>query len=1831
MMRDGIKTLSEMIMAGGRETQKGITFVNGAKENQKYFVSYCDLYQMALHRLGVLQKIGVLAGDKVVFQIIDNKEFVISFWSCILGGIIPVPIAVGENEAKTKKLFNVMDIILDAYIIADMCTINKLLDMDQSFYNRKYRKRMEQRTICLESKIGGAINGTIFESKEEDTAFIQFSSGSTGNPKGVVLSHANLIANLTDIISKANITTLDSTLSWLPLTHDMGLIGFHLVPMFAEINQYIMPTELFARNPILWMEKIDEYRTTLISSPNFGYKLFLSFLDRAQKRNTDINWDLSCIRLIFNGAEPISVETSTEFMNRLEKYGLDRCAMYYVYGMAEACLGVTFPKAGNEHRSHTVNIHSLSIGNRAEFLHTGDRKSGTLLLADCGSELECITIKIADKEGNELPEGCVGRIHIRGKNVTHGYFNLKKYTDSVIDGDGWLNTGDIGLKYEGSLLVTGREKDIIIINGINYYASDIEELCEKKLGIRPGKIAACSIREKSLGNESLAIFLSHSGKNFEKFKESALEVRRLLVHALGVEVGYVLPIADLPKTTSGKVQRFRIVEQYNLHLFDEIIDELYGNQIESNQQVTLPINRELEAKLCEIARKVLEIKGIDPDSSIHELGLSSLKLLQLQEAVEKQYPGSIKVSDFYQYDTIREIAEFIFGRTGVQEKTKDNDSKKNMDKRIAITGIDVKLPGADNIDELRTIFCGDMDVKSMLSELRAKDVVNNFPDAKKMGFSEGYYLDRIDTFDWEFFGITPREAALLNPAQRIFLQSAYRAIQDAGYTEDMIRNTETGVYLGYMSDYDNYKYKEIIMETGEKEDKELSVAGNLSSIIPGRLSYYLNLKGPSMLVDTACSSSLVALYMASQAIINGDCTGAVVGGIRIKVNPARENAKLGIESESNVLKAFDDSADGTVEGEGCISIFIKDYQKAKADGDLIYAVILGGAVNQDGKTASITSPGVNAQCEVLQKAWKISGISPEQLEYIEAHGTGTKVGDIIELEGIRKAFEKHTKKKQFCALGTAKGTFGHTYDLAGLLGVVRVVLQLRYKELYPTANIKIPNSKFDFMNAQIWINDQYQPWTCLDKRIAGISAFGFSGTNCHMVLQEEEIDEKSCQKGKSEILYITARSGISLRNIIGAYTEKLKWYGKDKYTSFCYTVNRYAEKFREYRVMIEAENYLDMIGKMERTVRYLDGLGEIEKGIILAFPKEMIGKPDQNHPQYDLAASLLAGKPIEWKVAEKKCSRVRIPGYEFQNTRVWYTADKVYEKNKMSSLPDTHQFGWKEIKLWNHPIQKTRNYVISASDDMGQADLEIFRGFKHFNVKNIENLWNEFLQQKLTEAAHIVYIPVRKTSSSIEELQSFINRDIFQLISVLKELDRQKNITFTIMLKNSFQIFEGEVVIPEYAMMAALIRNISIEMPQIKFCILDYSESAEDEAVYKALMNCERLMLSVRGNKYFIPSILETRADVDKKYKGLIRNGNYLITGGNGVVGSFLAHYLSKEYEANVILVGRSKSAEINTEKLDRKKVIYISCDISNQDAVHELMAHLKNMEITLNGVFHLAGISGNGILLKKTAKQIEEVAAPKVYGTFNLLNALKKNSLDFFMTFSSGMTVFPDFGQADYVMANQYMDAVAESASIYNQRILSVDLPVVYGEGMAEQNNYDNHIIYPMELNCIPDTIEMILTHFTGRLLLGSWRDNENKEIYLKKYGYFNKSKGTNLQTHKKVHVKSRNEMKKLLLDMIKHATGLNALQEDENFLTKGVDSLLIVRIHKQIEEMFPGKLSVSQMFTINTVDMLAEILYEGTEKENDGFAEQIENWYQMIDKGEMSVEDMAEQVALL
>jgi polyketide synthase PksN len=606
--------------------------------------------------------------------------------------------------------------------------------------------------------------------------------------------------------------------------------------------------------------------------------------------------------------------------------------------------------------------------------------------------------------------------------------------------------------------------------------------------------------------------------------------------------------------------------------------------------------------------------------------------------------------------------------------------RREIREPIAIVGMSGMFPGAGNLEEfwlrlwngedlIREIPGERFEWRRYYGDPRRP---GNYMDSKWGGF-----MEEVDRFDAAFFGISPREAEYMDPQQRLFLQTAWRTIEHAGYAPGRLAGTKTGVFVGVATN----DYAELLGKQNEDIEAHMSTGG-AHCLLPNRISYLLNLLGPSEPVDTACSSSLVAVHRAVQAIEAGDCELAVAGGVNVLLSPSPFIAfsKAGMLSKQGQCRAFGAGADGYVRGEGCAAVLLKRLSQAEADGDTIWGLIRGTAVNHGGRARSLTAPNPKAQAELLVRAWERAGAGLETVGYIEAHGTGTALGDPIEVEGLKLAFAELARQRRVevgagsCGLGSVKSNIGHLETAAGIAGLIKVLLAMRHQTLPASLHCQELNPELRLEGSPFYIVRERQAWEAkrgvsgeVLPRRAGVSSFGFGGVNAHIVVEEYQQAERGDgeEAERPSLMVLSARNEGRLKE----YAASLRNWAEREGARFrledvAYTLQSGRDAMPQRLAFIAASRQ-DFIHIL---TRYCEGNSEAVMSGRSHALHDLLGSGPDAHVYFRsqvkagnwsrLGRLWVEGIDVPWQdiSSGRDLKRLPLPSYPFAEERHWFAA-----------------------------------------------------------------------------------------------------------------------------------------------------------------------------------------------------------------------------------------------------------------------------------------------------------------------------------------------------------------------------------------------------------------------------------------------------------------------------------------------------------------------------------------------------------------------------------------------
>ena len=1143
-------------------------------ENESLRLSYAELDQRARAIAAWLQNMGV-TGQRALLLYPPGLDYIATFFGCLYAGVVAVP---AYPPRLNRPVPRIRAIVKDSKASIALTTTAILTDIERRFEQAPELKALEwlnTETTPLDVED---------EWREpsitpETLAFLQYTSGSTSTPKGVMLSHGNLMYNLEMIRYGFQINPRGIGVFWLPSYHDMGLIGGILEPMYVGGPSVLMPPTAFLQRPVRWLEAITRYRGTITGAPNFAFDLCVDKITPEQRENLD----LSSLEIVFTGAEPIRRETLERFAEAFEPHGFRRDVYYPCYGLAEGTLIVSGGVGTGEPVVCTVSRSALA---RHEVVFAAPEEAEAQTFVGCGGRLLEQEIAIVDPATlTRCPPDRVGEIWVAGPNVGQGYWNRPDETDAIFNayladtGEGpFLRTGDLGFLHEGELYVTGRLKDLIIIRGRNYYPQDIElTVASCHPALQPDAGAAFTITDDD-GQERLVIVQEVARRHRNPdINDVARAVRRAVAenHDLQVYALVLIKHLRIPRTSSGKIQRhvckarfldgsLPVVAEWRADISSAGPQSLPAHEKSAAAPEKSQTAAAIEEWLVEqIARRTgISLSEIDVQRPFVDYGLDSVQAVGLAGDLEVWLNRSLSPTLVWDYPTIEALAAYLAGESELPEPQIGEARQPTgyTSEPIAIVGMGCRFPGAESPEAFWQLLHDGVDaIREVPSDRWDVDAVYDPEPGTpgKMSTRWGGFLDQVDQFDPRFFGISPREASRMDPQQRLLLEVAWEALENAGQAPDRLAGSSTGVFVGVSS----YDYSHLQFSDPERIDAYAGT-GNAHSIVANRLSYLLDLRGPSIAVDTACSSSLVAVHLACQSLRSGESDLALAGGVNLILSPELTVtfSQARMMASDGRCKTFDARADGYVRGEGCGVVVLKRLSDALRDGDTILAVIRGSAINHDGRSNGLTAPNGLSQQAVIRQALENAGVAPAQITYVEAHGTGTSLGDPIEVQSLRAVLDEGRPPDQPYLVGSVKTNIGHLEAAAGVAGLIKVVLSLMHEEIPPHLHLEKVNPYISLNGSPLEIPTGRRPWPRGEKpRLAGVSSFGFGGTNAHIVLAEAPVldtperEEEQVER-THHLLVLSAKSETALQALAQRYADHLA-RTSDPVSDICFTAS----------------------------------------------------------------------------------------------------------------------------------------------------------------------------------------------------------------------------------------------------------------------------------------------------------------------------------------------------------------------------------------------------------------------------------------------------------------------------------------------------------------------------------------------------------------------------------------------------------------------------------------------------------------------------------------------------
>ncbi|MBN1185860.1 MAG: amino acid adenylation domain-containing protein [Bacteroidales bacterium] len=903
--------------------------------------------------------------------------------------------------------------------------------------------------------------------KSNNLAYAIFTSGSTGKPKGVLIEHHSVINRIEWMQKEYPINSSDIILQKTTITFDVSIWELFWWS-FVGASQVLLPNT-YEKSPEKLFDCVVKEKVTVMHFVPSMFNVSLSYLKSIQLQNK-----LNTLKWIFCSGEELLPNSVSDFYELSSVKQNNETVLVNLYGPTEATVDVTYYTCPKEVPS----------------------------VIPIGKPIDNTQIYIIDESNQILPPNAEGELVICGVNLARGYLNREELTAEkfiYIDNNNQkvraYKSGDKAfIDNNGDIIYKGRFDTQVKIRGFRIELGEIENRVIEIEGI---KESACILDKAGTIHAQIICYYST-----ELNKSLEIEFKKYLEDKLPQ---YMIPskfikLEDMPRTISGKIDR------KNLPAPDKT-----------------PVNKktkysgELENQILEVWREVLEIENIDTNDNFFDIGGNSLLVPFVSEKLKSRFGVDLKTLDVFQFPTVNSLVKQLIRFENIEKQTVSiNDTMdsadKNTESKIAIIGLAGKFPDSETAEE----FWQNMLDKKELIQVFDDEILRRVDSTYEKNKDNPNYiksrgiLKDIELWDARFFGWSDHDARYTDPQQRIWFEQVWYALEDAGY-DPFNYSGDIGVFAGVNLNsylFDNIlrdrKIYEDYMHFGDAETFQTYV-NNDPAFIATRTSYLFNLKGPAINVQSACSTALMSIIQACNSLKLGESDMAIAGAVSVQTPQELGYIyqKGGMRSADGHCRPFDKDASGTVFSNAVGVVVLKRLDDAIRDNDNIYATIRGWAINNDGNDKiGFAAPGVNGQANLHRKAHKNAKVHPEDIKYIEAHGTGTVMGDPIEVTALTQAFSERTSKKQYCGIGSSKSNIGHTDEVAGMAGFLKIVLSAYHGKIPGTINYKESNPEIDFENTPFYVTTDTLILDEKEQNILGVSSFGVGSTNTHILIED---------------------------------------------------------------------------------------------------------------------------------------------------------------------------------------------------------------------------------------------------------------------------------------------------------------------------------------------------------------------------------------------------------------------------------------------------------------------------------------------------------------------------------------------------------------------------------------------------------------------------------------------------------------------------------------------------------------------------------------------------------
>jgi amino acid adenylation domain-containing protein len=997
----------------------------------------------------------------------------------------------------------------------------------------------------------------------DNLAYVVYTSGSTGTPKGVAMPHRPLVNLLAWQQRDWRAPAATATLQFAPVSFDVSFQ--EMFSCWAAGGRLVLIEDELRYDPARLLATLESEGVERLFMPAVALQ---HLAEAAEARGAAP----SRLREVVTAGEQLRV---TEPLRRW--MGALGAPLHNHYGPSETHVATAFALEGDP--------------------------AGWPLLPAIGAPVANARCYVLDGALRPAPVGVPGELYLGGVCVARGYLGRPEWTAERFVPDPFggagaraYRTGDRARWLPtGVLEFLGRADEQVKLRGFRIEPGEVEAALEALPGVREAVVV---LREDVPGERRLVAYVVAE-------QGAAVDAAGLRAQLAGRLPEYMVPGAfvaldALPLTPSGKVAR----------------RALPAPEPAAAEEDWAPPRLPMEETVAAIWADVLRLERVGVNRNFFDLGGHSLLLARVQARLREALGRDVPIVDLFRFPTVASLAGHLGGADGsgaaaaapepAGRRRQARESRPgHPDGAVAIIGMAGRFPGAPDVERFWSNLRDGVHSVTFFGreELEAAGM-----DPALLGdpafVGAAGVLEGMDRFDAAFFGFNPREAEILDPQHRIFLETAWEALENAGYGPGSTRES-VGVYAGSSaSDYltrNVLTRPDIVQAVGSLQVD----IGNGKDFLASRTAYKLDLRGPALNVQTACSTGLVAVHVACRALAAGECDVAVAGGVGARLRGGYRYAPGGIMSPDGHCRAFDARSGGTVTGSGVGLVVLKRLADALADGDTIHAVVRGSAINNDGEQkVGYTAPSVQGQAEVIAEALALAGVDPATVGYVEAHGTGTELGDPVEVAALTQAFGA-APRRQSCALGAVKSNVGHLDSAAGVTGLIKTVLALEHGEIPPSLHFSEPNPRIDFAASPFFVNTELRPWPANGgPRRAGVSSFGIGGTNAHVVLEEAPPRRPSEPARDWQLLTLSARTPAALEAATDRLAAHLRAHPEQVLADVAWTLQA-GRRAWEHRRVVVARGHEEAARALETRARdrvFSDAAPETSRPVVFLFP-----------------------------------------------------------------------------------------------------------------------------------------------------------------------------------------------------------------------------------------------------------------------------------------------------------------------------------------------------------------------------------------------------------------------------------------------------------------------------------------------------------------------------------------------------------------------------------------------------------------------------------------------------